>query len=624
MCLASAKCAAAVLLLMLLSACGGGRSPVVSTADGRSQATPEKPLVDYLRNLSSPVDGYSIDTATLEQFRIPTSSGAELDAWIRRPPGSDPQPLVLFITPYYGGGSPDFPGNALGDPSRTLAEYLIPYGYAVGFLSVGGTGNSGGCFHNGGPIERQQLKEAVAFLGQQSWSNAAVAAMGVSYDGTTAIELFVDPPAELKAVIPIEAISDYYRYSFVNGIIRENTPFFTTYYYAIVGLGPVGLSGGVGPSSPTDFAVQLTGELCAEQLAYQQESLTAGITGNRSDYWDQRDAIALLQQDAEYPRPAMFYIQGYQDANVDPQMTDGFIAAVKATGAPWHVWMGQWVHTYPQPRTGDCLPLEPCRGDFFEQALLAWLDQFLKGRDTGILDAPAVQTQADDGRWRYQDDWPPLTSTLQSWHLHADGQLNQQPSSGVVSYTDRIGARPEELRDIDGNLGPLNDALPVIAGTAIEFVSAPLSQPMRLTGVPQIVTRLSSDASRGNFTATLFAQNPAGERRYLNFALQSLNHIVDPSAAASDISGEVLDLQLNFYPQDNIIEAGWQLVLMIAGDIPSADIPTGSASGNFLTTGPSALPLGLGANISLELSDTQLLLPVNNSNRLEPLSWGAN
>lgn len=153
----------AITVLLLVSACQGGQSP--SSASPRSEAPAEKALVDYLRNLSSVVEGASIDTATLEQYRIPTSSGAELDAWIRRPPGSERQPLVLFITPYYGGGSPDFPGNALGDPSRTLAEYLIPYGYAVGLLSVGGTGNSGGCFHNGGPIERQQLKEAVAFLG---------------------------------------------------------------------------------------------------------------------------------------------------------------------------------------------------------------------------------------------------------------------------------------------------------------------------------------------------------------------------------------------------------------------------------------------------------------------------
>lgn len=445
--------------------------------------------------------------------------------------------------------------------------------------------------------------------------------MGVSYDGTTAIELFVDPPEELKAVIPIEAISDYYRYSFVNGMIRENTPFFTTYYYAIVGLGPVGLSGGVGPSSPADFAVQLTGELCPEQLAYQQESLTAGTTGNRSPYWDERDAIALLQEDPRRPRPAMFYVQGYQDANVDPQMTDGFIEAVKATGTPWHVWMGQWVHTYPQPRTSDCQALAPCRGDFFEHALLAWLDQFLKGRDTGILEAPAVQTQADDGRWRHQEDWPPATSVMQAWYLHADGQLNQQPSDGAISYTDRAGARPEELRDLDGNLGPIADGLPFIAGSRITFTSSPLAQTMRLTGIPRILSRVTSDSNRANFTATLFAQNPAGERRYLNFALQSLNHVEDSSAADSDISGRELELALNFYPQDNIIEAGWQLVLDIAGDIPSADIPTGSDGSNFLTTGPSALPLGVGANIRLDLSQTQLLLPMNPSDRLEPLSW---
>ncbi len=608
---------------LLLCACTGGRVADSPTRAAPTTGSGEKALVDYLNDLSPVLEGVSAETATLEHYRIPTSDGVELDSWIRRPPGDADQPLVLVITPYYGGGSPDFIGNVLGEPSGVFARFLIPRGYAVGFLSVAGTGNSGGCFHDGGPVERQQLYEAIEFFGNQSWSNGAVGTIGVSYDGTTSNELFVHPPPSLKTVVPMEAITDYYRYSFVNGITREDTTFFTTYYYAIVGLGPVGLSGGVGPSEPADFVSELAGEACPEQIDYQRESLNGGLTGNKSPHWDERDAIALIRATPEVVRPPMFYIQGYQDANVDPAMADGFLEAVAETGVPLHIWMGQWVHAYPQPTSGACEPLAPCRNDFFELALLAWFDQFLKGRDTGILDAPAVQTQADDGVWRHEAAWPPVATRMNPVYLAADGTLSASPVTGIAQYTDQTGVRPENAAG--SNQMDIIDAfaaLPYVSGEPVEFIGEPLAQPLRLTGTPRLQARVSADFPRANLVATLFAENPQGERRYLNFAALSLNHAENLAMADSDISAKTLDITLNFYPQDNVVEAGSRLVLHVGGDVPSADIQSGN-SANFLNAGPSLLPVGIGAIVDLDLGHTRLWLPVNSGNRLEPFVMAA-
>ena len=613
----------ALAVALLLTACNGGReAPTTSRAEQNPSPAPEKALVDYLHDLSPVLEGVTAETARLEHYRAPTSSGAELDAWIRRPPGDADQPLVLLITPYYGGGSPDFSGNLLGEPSAALARYLIPRGYAVGFMSVAGTGNSSGCFHDGGPIERQQLYEAIEYLAEQPWSNGAVGTIGVSYDGTTSTELFVDPPPALKTVVPIEAITDYYRYTFVNGIMREDTTLFTTYYYAIVGLGPVGLSGGVGPSEPADFVQQLAGEACPEQLAYQQEGVQTQLSGDKTPHWQERDAIALIRATPDIPRPSMFYIQGYQDANVDPGMADGFLDAVRDTGVPLQVWMGQWVHAWPQPASSPCEGLQPCRGDFWQWALLAWFDQFLKGKETGILDAPAVQTQADDGFWRHEDSWPPASIEPLLLHPMAEGQLSLEPGSGSLSYVDQTGARPENAAGSNQmDIIDLHASLPFVADSPLEFVGQPLAEALRLTGQPRLEAVLKADAERANLVATLYAESPEGQRRYLNFAALSLNHAADLSARDADISGKSLPISLNFYPQDNWVEAGWRLVLRIGGDVGLRDLQSGNSS-NFLNTGPSLLPIGLGATVELDLGQTRLWLPRNPGNRLEPIPWG--
>lgn len=595
---------------VLIAACGASLPGSINKTKATGPPpTAERSLASYLHDLSPVLEGVTAGNAVLEHYSIPTSDGTVLDGYVRRPPGEFGQPLVLVFTPYYGGGDPTI--SPLGDPAGAFAAALIPRGYAVGWISVGGTGNSGGCYHDGGPVERRQLGDAVQYMASQRWSNGAVAAIGVSYDGTTATQLFVEAPPALKTVVPMEAITDFYRYSFNNGIVREGTTFFTTYYYPIVGLSPVGLSGGVGPTDPSGYVQELAGEPCPEQIAIQRESVETGISVDKTPYWHDRDAVSLVLHTLDKPRPSMFYVQGFQDANVDPQMAEGFIEAVAKTGVPLHVWFGQWVHAYPERAT--CVALAPCRGDFFEIALLAWFDQFLKGRDTGILDAPAVQTQADDGIWRHEDVWPPVALTHDLFP-QVDGKLGATRGAATASYIDGGPNQTEEA-----NTGTVVH-LPVTAGTVVEFVSDPLEQPLRLSGMPRLETVATSSDMRANLVATLMARNADGTQRLLNFAAINLNHAVTLDRGDTDITGKPLPVGVNFFPQDNVIPAGARLVLHIGGDVAPTHTSSGNAS-NLLNFGPSLLPLGMRAEVSLDLTQTRLSLPVNVGNRLEPLSW---
>ena len=567
-------------------------------------------LASYLHDLSPRLMNVTSANAALEHYSIPVSDGTILDSWVRRPPGIAGQPLVIVFSPYYGGGDPTL--SALGDPSSTFASHLIPYGYAVGFVSVGGTGNSGGCFRDGGPIERKQLYDAAEYLSKRSWSNGAVATIGVSYDGTTANELFVAAPPSIKTVVPMEGISDYYRYTFhKGGIPRGDNTFFTTYYYPIVGLASAGLEGGVGPTEPVSYMTELQGEPCPEQLAIQQESVKTEVSADKTPFWRDRDAVELVNNSLTQKRPPMFFIEGLQDANVDPQMADGYLEAVKKTGVPLKVWFGQWVHAYPQGTT--CAVKGACRGDFWDTALLAWFDQFLKGRNTGILDTPTVQVEGDDGVWRHEASWPPALKTT-VLKMQAAGTLGTTAGSGTASYLD-IGSNHYNESNT-GRMVPY----PQPPGVSVEFVSDMLTSPLRLSGQPRLVMAATADGTHANLIATLLERKADGTQRYLNFAALNLNHANSPYLGAADITGVPLTATLDFYPQENVIAAGSKLVLHLGGDIALTHTVTGNAT-NFLNYGMNLLPVAVGANVKLDLSKMQLELPVNASDVQEKLSW---
>src|SRR5688572_32414060 len=68
--------------------------------------TPSPSVSSYLHDVSQPIPGVSWMTSISEHHRITMADGVELDAWIVRPDIPGQVPLVLELTPYYGGGDP--------------------------------------------------------------------------------------------------------------------------------------------------------------------------------------------------------------------------------------------------------------------------------------------------------------------------------------------------------------------------------------------------------------------------------------------------------------------------------------------------------------------------------------
>ena len=591
----------ALLSVLPLAGCFGGgpdEAPAPQVAPLSSA-----PLHSYLHDLSAEIPGVSVATALVEQYRTPVDELVELDTWIARPDIPGPVPLVLEVTPYYGGGNPrDADAGAglfgFGQPGAEL----VKRGFAVGISSVRGTGNSGGCFTQGGPQEAVDTAAVIQHMASQEWSNGNVGLMGVSYPGTTPQDVWVEAPPALKAIVPISGISDLYKYNFVNGVPINIQGFgFNTYYWGIVGLGPAGLAGGAQALDPAHVATAFAGEACPEQAEVQEGGVSSTADGNKDAYWQARDFHAEAMVEPGRPRAAVFYIHGLQDWNVKPHMMEDWLPFIEESGVPYKVWLGQWGHAWPQG--AECLYDETadrgsaCRNDWWNRTLVAWFDQTLKGIDTGILDGPAVQVQDDDGVWRHEERWPPLDAALHTYHLDAGSKLSPTPGSGVASYFDNFGGIDQAAVPAGSPVG-----LPSDGPTQAIFVSEPVPADWHLSGMPRFVGNVTATGQKASLVLTLAERLPDGTDRAFNFAAQSLNHVSSLAAGKSSVADVRQQVDVRFFPQDDVVHKGSRLVLIAAGNTANAVDP-----------GPGLQPVSDGSTITLDLAGAWLQVPVDHS-----------
>ncbi|HEX2122027.1 MAG TPA: CocE/NonD family hydrolase [Thermoanaerobaculia bacterium] len=535
-----------------------------------------KPFSSYLHDVSQPDPNYDFNTTVIEQHKIPTRDGLLLDSWVIRPQGPLTVPVVLMVTPYYGGGSPNDGGrNLLG---RAATE-LVSRGYAYAVVSVRGTGASEGCFSIGGPEEAKDTAQAVEYYASRTWANGNVGIAGVSYDGTTPQDVWVEAPPSLKTIVPISGISDLYKYNFVNGVPVNLQGFaFNTYYWGLVGLSPtpaIGYGGGQ-HRDPVSIPGATIGEVCAEQIWVQEGGVSSTIDGNKDGYWQLRDFHAELLASPGKPRASVFYIHGLQDWNVQPHQMEDWLTSVQATGVPFKAWLGQWAHAYPD------------RADWWN-VLAAWFDQFLKGRDTGVLDGPRVQVKTDMNVWRHESAFPPRHVKKTTLFPRANGTLSPTTGSGAASYF-----------DYQGRLASAEDQL-LNGGKAdrVLFVSEPLTKDIVISGMPRFEAAVTASGNRASLMLTLAERTPLGDRS-INYAAISLNHVQSLAAGQPSVAGQRQNVGVNFYPQDDVIRAGSRIVLIAAGNL----VPNGQP-------GPPLQPVSDGSTITIDLAGAKLTLPID-------------
>ncbi|HLE96653.1 MAG TPA: CocE/NonD family hydrolase, partial [Candidatus Thermoplasmatota archaeon] len=371
----------------------------------------------------------------------------------------------------------------------------------------------------------------VEALAAEPWSNGKIALVGTSYVGTTPIETAVLQPPHLATIVPMSAVTEWYRYYFENGEQRVNgdPPPGASYpdpaLWMALGVAPGFRTGTVDPNDAACVA-----EYWREY--WFQDDYDA--------FWKARDHGANA---ANITVPVL-YAQGWRDENVATNMIPAWWDDV---GAEKRAWFQQHGHGVPGSK------------EAFYEYQHRWLDHWLLDLENGVLEMPAVVVEDSRGKFRAEDAWPPADATGLRLFPAADGTLAAEPSDpGKASFVDD-GSIATTIR-------PLRAAA---AGTTyLAFEGEPLENAMHIAGEPVVHLRASSSAADTQWSVLLYELDEEGKTTFVTRGYLDARHR-DSLEKGEDLApGTEYDFHWRMHPRDHVVEAGHRLQLVVRSSDP--------------------------------------------------------
>ncbi|HVM44434.1 MAG TPA: CocE/NonD family hydrolase [Candidatus Thermoplasmatota archaeon] len=470
--------------------------------------------------------------------KVPSFDGVQIHVDVQLPDGDGPFPVLVEYTPYSSTLNPnrELWGNGLAQ--HALASYYVPKGYAFAIAHVRGSGQSGGCFTTGGPEEAQDGYALVEWLAAQPWSSGKVALMGTSYVGTTPISTATLAPPHLTTIVPVAAVTEWYRYYFENGEPRlfGELPFGVVYTDH-----PLWAATGLVPKPRNPLGVDPASVRCG--MAQMQN---AWLQDDYNDYWMARNYV----KDIANATAPMLYAHGFLDENTATSLVTAFYDAYPGEK---RMWLQQHGHGVP--------------GSFraYHEYVHRWLDHFMLGRDNGALLLPSVVLQDDRGQYHVQADWPPRNASIRLLHLGAGTLAATAPADGTARYR----ADTENLT----------------------FWTEPLAEDLHVTGAPRVELVAASDATDTQWDVQLYAVDDDGwhfvTRGYLD-----ARHRASLQRGVDVVPGEESLYVVTMHGRDVHVAAGQRLVLVVASVDPYV-VPDAPGATNTLRLGPAGSRLAL-------------------------------
>lgn len=477
---------------------------------------------------------------------IELSDGVQLESWTGVPalPEGVAAPSVLAVSPYlytcyanpvFGPaclGGPDDEGWWDDPPSSGVLGYaegtnaigvppirLVRAGYAVTFVSLPGTGNSGGCLDDMGPHEQRAVVESIDWVAAQPWSNGRVGMLGKSYLAQTAAGGLALGSEALKTAVMSGMVTDRFT--------MTGTPQGAVYTTFAAGFPVWGMEMGVWPDpfvpDRVPGHVQPTTErFCEEAIDNVVTSFAAMVADDRdADFWAERRYIDRFDD----VTASVLMLQGFKDAYGHRWQEDQAWEAL--THAPKRQVEGQWGHDWPteayaaQWAGTEPVPAPPWWGYSFDQLLMDWLDFWLKGEGGVPEGLGTVDYRDTAGEWRRTLSWPPADAQPRALYLSGEalGALGEPGSRSYdtafnpvdltrsgTGLVDDVAA----LDTADGAWATLCPDAPQAAtgGVGLANRTAPVDRPVTIAGNPYVELTISSDEPAGLLDLRLYDLGP--------------------------------------------------------------------------------------------------------------------
>ena len=446
---------------------------------------------------------------------IELSDGCRLFARIVLPRDAehDPVPAILEYLPYRLTD-----GTAHRD--ATHHPYLAGHGYAAVRVDQRGSGNSDGLLEDEYlPQEQADACEVIAWLALQPWCTGSVGMYGKSWGGFNALQVAAHRPPALRAVISAYSTDDRYAddVHYMGGCVLGHEALSWGSY--MLGLGAL-------PPDP-EYVGERWRAMWLARLSESPVFLETWLAHQRRDaYWRQ----GSVGEDFSALDCAVLMVGGWADG-----YTNGVartLAGLQEAGVPCRGLVGPWSHAWPEvadpgPRIG------------FLQECLRWWDQWLKGRDSGMLDepllrawmqeaiVPAVRQPWRPGRWVTESEWPSPRITPHALYPTGAGALAPDPPADPA----RIRHRGDPLSGSESGAwcpyGRPTDFPPdqgAEDGRALSFTTEPLTGALEILGRAQLALTVSVDRPRALVAARVCDVSPEGRSLLVTRGLLNLTH----------------------------------------------------------------------------------------------------
>ncbi len=437
---------------------------------------------------------------------IPMRDGTQLAANIFLPKQGGPFPVVLQRTPY---GKPDAKSGE--------ARPYCAAGYGLVVQDCRGRGNSQGQwdpfrFDGNDGFDTQE------WVGHQTWCNGHIGTSGGSYVGWTQWSAAPHASRYLTCMVPVVPFSDaYHEIAYLGGAFQLSLCFGW-------GAGVGGLN--IPPPKLSEAFSYLplnTWDEQGDKRVFFLRDWEAHPTYD--DYWRARSIKGRFDQ---VTVPAL-NIGGWYDIFSKP--TFEHVAQVRHSATNLLVRrnqfavVGPWGHGVGGQKLGD-LDFGPSAKLDIGKLQFDWFEYWLKGRDTGVQDWPAVRVFImGENVWRNESEWPLARTQYTPWYLHSAGKARTRGGGGSLSASlpeaeppDQFTYDPAQPVPTKGGnnlvgtpIGPFDQSSVEDRPDVLVYTSAPLEKAVEVTGPVKVILHAASSARDTDFTAKLVDVHPNGK-----------------------------------------------------------------------------------------------------------------
>ena len=464
---------------------------------------------------------------------------------------SDKLPAILVRTTY----SKEKAGRSIDH------EFFARSGYAVVIQDVRGRYKSEGSYYHG-IHETDDGFDTLEWIAAQPWSDGKVGMTGISYLAAVQCAAAISGSPHLTSILHIKAPSDYYQHGFRHGGAFLNYSVPIAFMFA-----STGKEAAADPvlSRSLNTAFENGPEWLSRMPLEKGQTPLKGVPGDESflidvmrhaDYDEFWKRVPLWQPKEyvdQYADVPGLYIGGWYDIYQEDRF---FPLLAGRKSRPARLMMGPWTHLDFDCVSGDADfgPEAAMSPEEFNALQLCWMDQTLKGEDTGILDEPPVKIfvmGGGDGRksaegrlkhggkWRFENGWPLARTRYTQYYFQENGVLSLSepgnensmstyrydpndpvPTIGGTSYFLK-GREPDtrkwilyvpygaqDQRESPAHFGCQTDRPLSCRDDVLVFQTLPLDGDVEVTGPVQVKLWVSSSAVDTDFTAKLIDVYP--------------------------------------------------------------------------------------------------------------------